>query len=483
MPVKAVLRAGLVFAALILLYTAGLAVRGIAGQGGGLSLDAFAALTLALLLAWAVSAVLHERPALFAGALAAAAFLACLTMALWADAWPSSDFEVMYSLALSLKNGDAARVWGSDYILRSPYQSLFVIYQSLIVSPVLGDFTALLIAGAVWMAGIAVLIYLIARQAYSGRTAGFLAMLYLLYPAPYFLAPVLTNQHISLFFLLLGLWVFLRTQDIKGGVIAGVLLALGNAFRPDGAVLILALLLLAPVVWLLHQKRPFWASVRRALPPLSAFAVSLLAGAFLSLLVTLSGVSGQGLRNTDPLWRLVVGLNAESGGTYSAAIRDEVSAAQDAEALRKLELEIIRRHLSADAGTMLEFLRGKNLYFWGSYEYTDWAFSQADGRAFPVTGQPVPEALETLKQTERLMFLAISLLGLLSCALLLPRGRRAGVLPVLCGLVFVLFFGVHLVSEVQTRYRYFVMPFLFLLAGTGVDWLLERKKPAGMTRA
>ncbi|MCL2030824.1 MAG: hypothetical protein FWG93_04700 [Oscillospiraceae bacterium] len=475
MPVKPILKAGAVFAALILAYTAVLAVSVMAGEDGGLSLGAALAAPMAFLAAWAIAALLHKRPAVFTALLAAAAFTAYLAAALWADRWPSSDFEVMYSLALTLRGGGAETVRDSLYILRHPYQSLFVAYQSLIVSPELGRFTSLLIGNAVWMAGIAVLIYRIALWAYSTRTAAFLAALYLLYPAPYLLAPVLTNQHIALFFVLLGIWIFSRKYDGKHGLLAGAALALGNALRPDGILVFAALALLALTAWLTGER-----ALR--LPPLAAVAGGWLTGCLLSLLVTLSGISAQGLGDADPLWKLAVGLNLETGGTYSQRLKEEMSAAGDAEARRALEKEVILRNLSAGPGPLLAFWGEKNRYFWGAYEETGWAFREDDDRAVPVTGRPLRETLETLKQTERLMFVPVVLLALLSAALLLPRGRRTEVLPVLCGLFLAVFFCTHLVTEVQTRYRYLVMPFLFWLAGPGLEWLsefLSPRKPAG----
>ena len=48
------------------------------------------------------------------------------------------------------------------------------------------------------------------------------------------------------------------------------------------------------------------------------------------------------------------------------------------------------------------------------------------------------------------------------------------------GFLFCGYYGVHLFIEVQARYRYFLMPVVFLLAGAGAElllrWWRERNK-------
>ena len=65
------------------------------------------------------------------------------------------------------------------------------------------------------------------------------------------------------------------------------------------------------------------------------------------------------------------------------------------------------------------------------------------------------------------------------------RPVPASLLPVL---IFCGYFAVHLLIEVQSRYRYFLMPAIAILAGWGLSWLLTRpwrreESPAGAQQA
>ena len=64
---------------------------------------------------------------------------------------------------------------------------------------------ALKLLNAVWMTGAAWLVYRICRRVMPEWAALYGAFLYSVYPGTVLLTSVLTNQHIAVFFLLLGI--------------------------------------------------------------------------------------------------------------------------------------------------------------------------------------------------------------------------------------------------------------------------------------
>ena len=420
----------------------------------------FLYLALSFLLSYALSAAFEKRGRLFAVLLILGSLAAHLSVALWLQTAPASDFETLLGLSRLLNSGDFAALNGSPYFTRWAYQSAFVIYQALILRAFPGEITPLLVMNAVFMTGIKALIYAILRCGYGRKTAVFVTLAYCFYPAPYFLASVLTNQHISLFFTLLGVWVFLRKQNAGSGAAGGALLALGNALRPDAGIVTVSLL----AVGLLSVRRK--GGWRAALSPAAAAGCCALVGMLLSALVAFSGVNPNGLKNSDPLWKFVVGLNAETGGGYSSELAAKVFGVEDAEERHTLQRQIIGEHLSAGPAPLLGFLAGKAQTAWRAAEGTHWAVAGQEDRIVPVVNRRLENVVNMLKRAERPHFWLTSSLAAVT-AVLLWRKKEADPFLLLSGAVVALFFAVHLLIEFQPRYRYFVTPFLFFLSGTG----------------
>ena len=118
---------------------------------------------------------------------------------------------------------------------------------------------------------------------------------------------------------------------------------------------------------------------------------------------------------------------------------------------REAALAAIRASLGG-CGDLFGFFRDKTLRFWGEYEES-W-LGVAD------------EYIHTLRNWDRIFFMAASALALTGC---LSRGESAAE-SLARGTVFANF-TVYLFIEVQPRYRHFVWPFLIILAAAGVKRL------------
>ena len=380
-------------------------------------------------------------------ALAAVAFLLAFAVraafVLEADSVPASDFGLQYFAAEALANGDAAALTG-EYFSRWGYQIPFVLYESLIIA-LGGGVTALGLLNALWGALTAVCVFLLARRFAGAGSAFAAAALYALCPGAVLLTPVLTGQCISLFFLTLALLLCAR-GGWKWGALAGVSLAFGNLMRPE-AILVLCGLLAALVLSLL-ERREGWR------PLLLRFA-ALIAGyvlftALFKAGIALSGAAPGGAGNAVPEWKFVLGLDTATLGRYDPKMEYILSIA-DPEARRAAAAEAIRASLGS-CENLFGFFWDKTERFWGAYEES-W---------LGVTS----EYIYPLRFFERIFFTAASLLALIGCL-----GRRESRAETAArGVVFANFF-VYLFIEVQPRYRYFVWPFLLMLAAAGIKRL------------
>ena len=424
--------------ALCMLAASVSALRGVSAKsalGLALSLAAFA---LAAFSAYLAARRLPERalPAL----VVLAALLVRAPFAMLPDAEQVSDFALLYDSAASLAGGDASALSG-EYFLHWGYQVPFVLYEALVIR-LGGGVGALRVLNLLWTAGASGLVYLFARK-FAGPRAGFAAgLLYAVYPGALILAGVLTNQHISLFFCLLGMWLIVeRGPFAEGGTpvsralygaAAGLSLSLAGLMRPE-SVLALASTVVTAAVLLIARH----VSFRRLILPLAAvFAAYFALNAAASAVVSASGIAPGGIGNSRPEWKFVIGLDTESGGTYSEANEYILDIADDAER-REAAGEAIRASLEG-CDDLAGFFWGKVEGLWGSQE----------DLSFVTGGLPMESALVI---AERAAFLLAAALAALSCVAALRRRAGAAELMGMCMVSAA--FVCYLFIELQPRYR------------------------------
>lgn len=389
-----------------------------------------------------------------------ARFLLALIFILWLGSQPVQDFDTMYQAAVQLARGDHGYLQDA-YFFNWAYQSAFVAYEALVIKLFGTGLLPLQLLNALWMAGTAVLVYRIAARVAGEKAAVAVGVLYTLYPAPLFLAGVLTNQHLSVFLLYSGIYVLIRGSELnwRRGLGAGALIALGNAMRPIGIIP-----LLACVIWLVLRavsERKWNTLLHGAATAASYF----LCGILLSALIVGSGINPKGLANNQPMWKFVVGLNQESDGQWNRADYERfiVPSAADPEGVDEAMRQEVKERLSVGPGKLAGLAMRKSAVMWAGYEDLYWGFGHLDpeGQAVPgVSWNRVQLLLAHVEKGLCLLAFALALAGVLRR---LTRREKVGadLVPVLllCG-----YYAVHLVVEVQVRYRYFLMPCVFILA-------------------
>lgn len=412
--------------------------------------------------------------------LAAAAFAVRGVFVLLIPSEPASDFNAMYAAACELAQGNNI-LNDTPYFQWWSYQSGFVAWMAFWIRLFGADVFFFQMTNCLCGAGCAVLVCALARRFASPQGARAAGILYLIYPGSIVFAPVLTNQHLSELLLLTALYVAtgegdtVKSRLLRGGA-AGLLLALSNAVRPSAVVMVLAVL----AVLILELFR--WKELgRRGLLPVAAgvlaiAAVYVLSGEALSWLVRITELNRNGLTNNVPEWKFISGLNQESHGGYSDADAELVFTEAPVEQIRENARQLLRERLAdltPDRLLALFWLKIKAM--WGGFEPAWWAMTQNVMDAYAARGQM--EALAWWhSKLERLsggVYIADSLLisaGCVRAALREERGRSAALLLALTALAY---FCVHLLIEVQSRYRTLLFAVALPLAAIGADWLAE----------
>lgn len=402
--------------------------------------------------------------------LAAALQISC---ALMIDTKPISDFAALYNSAAAAANGDYS--WLEyDYFKWWAYQIPFVMYESLIlrVAPCM---TALKLMNAFFAVGSIWLIFKISELYLPREKALITAYLYMLCPASFIITSVLTNQHISLFFFLFGIYLYLcsmqKSQSAKlwGSAAAGVILAAGNLMRPEGIVIILSVVFCSLLYYCFRSKDKSRNVLALALLVLSYFLTQFIVGQTLSL----CGVAPYGIGNRVPQWKFVLGLDFIHGGVYSDSNLYILNIADNAERNRET-INIIRRSIE-EGMSVKDFLLQKINVFWNGMEPLYFAFPNA-GEGSTVLGIPYVLFIEHFQRYERAYRLLIYVSVLASAVkMFIGRKNETAYAYRLCATIVCVIFVVFLLVEVQPRYRYITNPFIVILLGS----LLFDPQPKG----
>lgn len=396
----------------------------------------------------------------FALALFLLRFALALFFILWLDSQPVQDFATMYTAAGQLAQGSHAYL-DNIYFFNWAYQSAFMAYEALILALFGNALLPLQLINAACMAGTNVLVYGIAKRFLPEQAAMTTGVLYAIYPAPLFLAGVLTNQHLSVFLLYSALYLLLGKESSPLRMLGtGAFIALGNAMRPIGVIL-----MLAAVIWLLIRAA-YEMDLRRALHGLYVAVSYFAVGAALSGLIVATGINPEGLGNNQPMWKFVVGLNQDSNGCWNRADYDAFLSLPTQDGQKAMS-EAVQERLRVGPLKLAGLAWRKSAVMWAGNEDLYWGFGHLDQEAaalapsIPLSWNSLQLLLGSLDKGIYLLAFGLAFFGLL-LRLRKPErcDRSLPLVLLLCG-----YYAVHLMVEVQSRYRYFLMPCVFLLAG------------------
>lgn len=371
-----------------------------------------------------------------------------------------SDFFILLRAARRLLAGDLS-FCDTAYFRLWAYQSPFVVWEAFWLA-VWNHPVCLELVNAVLAAGTACLLYRLARGWMRASSAQAAAVLLALLPFSAALHTVLSNQIPSAFFLTLGLWLLACGDCARLGFfrfpLAGLALQLGNLLRCEGIILLTAVLawLLLEAVQTRERRKQLLAGTAALL--LAYFAVNACAGAA----VRISGLNPNGVKNGDPMWKFVTGMNFEQSGGYSDEDWKRIEATLDksyhiTDETRSLQNALLADRLSRPAHELLRHLCGKLRRLW-----VDDALYWEIGHL-----EPRPWWYTPLQQFDRGLFLLA--LGL-ACFGLAGSGRRT-VSAYLPYFVFFASFCAFLPIEVQPRYAFLPQLYVFTAAGFGLERL------------
>ncbi|QNU68881.1 hypothetical protein EHE19_013265 [Ruminiclostridium herbifermentans] len=383
------------------------------------------------------------------------------------DTKPVSDFAVFYQYAAKLLNGEKS-FQDILYFKTWAYQTGPVIYYAALMKLFGTGLFPLKMANCFFMAGTNALIYLIAHKISNDFTARVVSILYLLYPAPYFLTTVLTNQHFAACMFLLSIYILLLKGQNWGvkSIAAGAVIALGNAVRPIGIIILAALILCGIIEKIANGK---WLMLGSTILVLIS---CLLVSYGCSALVKYTGINSEGLANNFPLWKFVVGLNYETKGQFSFDDENNIFNIQDFNERDNAAKQVIKQRMSAGIRKLAVLINEKQKIMWAGTDSLSWGFYQKiDGQLVP--SNQVKKIEPFVLKYEKIYYIFIFLLMFIGLFRILVNNKiNQGIL--LLSLILLCYFGIHFFIEIQVRYRYFAVIIVFIMAAKGSEMLLCR---------
>jgi hypothetical protein len=389
------------------------------------------------------------------------------------DYCPTSDFQNYYNMGVAFTKGDYAAIanQAAEYHISS-FSGLGVL-NGLVMLVSGTTARGFQLAQCVIASLSCVAAYLLARRFDEG-SAPAAGLLFAFYPANIVFSQVTSNQHLAVLFALLALLLsqlaLSQTKPVRTlvySLLGGALLLLSYYSHPSTATTLVAL----GIVWFVL----LIAAVRKR----KEFLRLLLAGAvfcvgFFALRAgTDAGLRAAGLSypttvNSSYLAKVVIGLNEETTGGYSAEDWGMIWAQPESEQ-NAFCVQVIQERLRQP--DLFGLFDTKLLRMW---MVPDGSFGWATEEVCPVS--PAPPSAELLARDNWLA--GAKLLDFFYVALLFVFAwigglfRRQGSAGDLLLWTLMGWMGVHLLIEIQSRYRYFGMPLLIILAAYGVFCLL-----------
>jgi 4-amino-4-deoxy-L-arabinose transferase-like glycosyltransferase len=351
-----------------------------------------------------------------------------------------SDFLEYHRLAVSVTAGGP---WFSELRPMGYPLMLAGAYKLLGPTTGVGEGLNLLLA-----LGTGALVYGFARRVWSREGGAIALWLYALCPAQALVVTLMGTEVAYAAVFLAAMWA--GTEAARGkwppALLTGALLGLAQYIRPTSLALLPALLVLP---FLLRQP---W---KRAMG--AAFGMVV---AFLLVLAPVAAynhrVEGKWSLSTSNYggWSVLVGTNQKHNGAWNV---DDVALMAKYTDLREMnraaQQEGVRR-LTSDPAGFIALAGRKFPLMWAQEDYaTYWTLG---------TG-PKPDVKLTapLMLLSQLFYAFVLVAALL--ALLLERRRRPAA-GLLFGAVILTLTGIHSLMEVQSRYHFYVVPLLIVLA-------------------
>ncbi|HIY58998.1 MAG TPA: glycosyltransferase family 39 protein [Candidatus Tetragenococcus pullicola] len=380
------------------------------------------------------------------------AFILRLAWVIFVRTPPTQDYLQLLKASQAFANGNYDYTQTNRYLELYPYMNGFVIYQGLLLKLFFSNLFVLKLINCLFSVGTVYFLMKIALHLFGEKTSIIAGLLLALYIPNIVLTSVLTNDIVATFLFYLAFYLIICAPlNMKKALFIGFFLFLGNIIRPMASVILLALALYGLFILLSQQEKKVSFFISFGTIFLTFFTMSF--GTDQLLLKT--GLATQSGQSTNLYWKIALGLNQETNGKWNQEDYDYVTAGKTPTLRDKYAKQLVSKRLNAPK-KLARLMKKKFMIMWGDFDTSiSWATKKTDIPRWSIV-------LLTVIQKCEYMIISFGALKIF-WQKDLPDGFYF-LLIVIIGYVLV-----HQLIEIQTRYRYLIMPLFMLFAGKGLE--------------
>lgn len=371
-----------------------------------------------------------------------------------------TDYYLINEAAMKFANNDLSFV-NDSYFSMWPYQLGFTLYEGLIYK-IIPNIWVLKILNIIYSTLTVLLIYKISKKFTTERASRMVSLLYMILPLPLLLNITLNNHILSGLLVLDATTLLIKKKTKKQDyIIASILIALANIIRPESIIIVFSLL----IFLLIKSKKKTFKT--NAINYLIFIAIYLIITIGTSKLLILTNFNKDGLTNTNPTWKFVLGTNHETCGHYS--YEDEVNILGN----KELQLETIKERVS-DPVKLAALATCKINNYWTLSDFDTVNESYNDKKIFNIDFNYIKKQVISINSVIYLTTLLMAIIGIIKYRKDIYKNNS-----ILFVIMMVVTFFVYLLIEIQARYTYFNIISIFIISSYGYEYifkLIDKKK-------
>lgn len=384
-------------------------------------------------------------------------FLIYIIWGIFARTPAVSDYEVLINGAKFMAEGKFAILSFDtrNYFYFYNFQTGFVTYLAGIIK-LFGDRLFFMkLAEIVVMSITNVFVYNIASQIYSRKCGVIASMTYALLLFNIAGSSIINNQHISTLFMVIALWLFLKDKKVLN-IFVGIFTGVAIILRPS--VSIFAIALVCFKLWNLLESN--FKNVKREIFMICILVVSIFVTikGYDAIMISLKQVPNSAITGNAKNFKILLGLKGSGLYNIETQTAEKTQVYFDLEKLnfdyKKYDdecIKYVKNSIASNPRAVLRFINDKMTYFCG-------AADNQLGYAWEYISNS--KVCVFVNYYGYVQYILLLLLSLISSLMIIKKNngieddRKKEKFSEILKILFIGFFLVHIVIEVQTRYRY-----------------------------
>lgn len=372
-----------------------------------------------------------------------------------------SDFKAFWRTAPKALEGKAIYKYDNDYFAKWAYQTGYLVYVMTVVKVFGHKVIAIQLLNVLYQVLILLMSYILAMQLFKKVGVARLTVFILMIDLDWFaLNSQADNQYLGMLLFLVTFYLIMKNK-YWAYAMAGITLGVGSIIRPIGPVVIAGIVVYALLYLFIHNNQFNWSGLGKILITLVIYQVIFSAA---GMAIKSSGLNEYGLTNRDSEWKFVVGLDANSNGSYDQGMVNRFNLKDSRAKMSAQEHQVIRENISN-----LNSTHGWLKLFWNKNE-TLWA---SRSTTIDFTGFETQHSLKVSNMAKLLGYMGTVMLIIFSWIGSLKLWHNKNQKTFLLVLPLMAYAVVQLLIEVQGRYRLEFLPVIAILGGLGLFTICE----------